>query len=120
MQKHNYKCRNLRNVSFDENSNISVIMAYAFEDCQNIIKIDLPNGVTSIGSSAFRGCINLISIYIPSSVTSFGSHIFTGDYNLKTVFTDSENIEVLNKNEILDKLSLNKNAEIKDINENEK
>lgn len=115
-----YKCRNLRNVSFDENSNISVIMAYAFEDCQNIIKIDLPNGVTSIGSSAFRGCINLISIYIPSSVTSFGSHIFTGDYNLKTVFTDSENIEVLNKKEILDKLSLNKNAEIKDINENEK
>lgn len=113
-----YKCRNLRNITFSEESKLTNIMAYAFEDCQNIVRLELPKGVTNIGSSAFRGCINLISIYIPDSVTTFGSHIFTGDNKLEVVYTESENVDFLTSEEINKLLSLNKKARIESVSNN--
>ena len=48
-------------------------------------KIELGNGVTSIGSAAFNNCSSLASITIPSSVTSIGSFAFNYCYNLSSI-----------------------------------
>ena len=46
---------------------------------QNSIKrIEIGEGVTSIGNSAFRNCYSLASITIPDGVTSIGSTAFDG------------------------------------------
>lgn len=49
---------------------ITEIGATAFEDCSNLTKITIPDGVTKIGNDAFNDCSNLTSITIPDSVTS--------------------------------------------------
>ena len=55
----------------------------AFDNCESLTSIDIPQSVTSIGSYAFSGCSGLTSITIPNSVTSIGSSAFsdTGWYN---------------------------------------
>ena len=50
----------------------------AFNGCKELISIDIPNCVTSIGESAFQGCTGLTSITIPNSVTSIGESAFHG------------------------------------------
>ena len=54
-----------------ETSTNTLIRCYA-----NIIEIEIPSSVTSIGHSAFSGCKNLTSIEIPNSVTSIGAYAF--------------------------------------------
>ena len=43
-----------------------------------VINLEIPSSVTSIGESAFYGCSGLKSLTLPSSVTSIGSHAFSG------------------------------------------
>ena len=47
----------------------------AFKGC-NLISIEIPNSVTSIGEGAFKGCESLTTIVIPNSVTSIGKEAF--------------------------------------------
>ena len=49
----------------------------AFCDCSNLTDITIPGSVTSIGDFAFSWCSNLTSIEIPSSVTSIGRSAFS-------------------------------------------
>ena len=48
----------------------------AFEYCDSLTSIDIPNSVTSIGGYAFRFCDGLTSVTIPNSVTSIGNYAF--------------------------------------------
>ena len=48
----------------------------AFSDCTGLESIEIPSGVTSIGVNAFQGCRNLASIEIPNSVTNIGISAF--------------------------------------------
>ena len=48
----------------------------AFEDCESLKSIVIPNSVTSIGEWAFQGCESLTSIVIPDGVTSIGDFAF--------------------------------------------
>lgn len=48
----------------------------AFENCNNLISITIPNRVTSIGDSAFKNCQNLMSITLPNSIWSIGDCAF--------------------------------------------
>ena len=51
----------------------------------SIKKIELGNGITSIGSSAFNSCYSLTSVTIPNSITSIGSSVFIYCYSLTSV-----------------------------------
>ena len=57
----------------------------AFQDCNNLISITIPESVTSIGEYAFYGCNNLTSITISKSVTSIGEYAFFNCNNLISI-----------------------------------
>ncbi len=57
----------------------------AFEWCDKMTSITIPNSVTSIGSFAFSGCTGLTSITIPDSVTSIGGSAFSGCTGLTSI-----------------------------------
>ena len=64
---------------------LSGITDNAFDGCVSLVKITLPEQITSIGNSAFNGCNNLKNIDIPDSVTSIGDYAFRGCSSLTSV-----------------------------------
>ena len=49
----------------------------AFQDCNGLTSLTIPNSVTSIGDAAISWCSGLTSITIPNSVTSIGNYAFS-------------------------------------------
>ena len=52
------------------------IAEFAFDSCDDLKSINIPDSVKSIGQMAFYGCEGLTSIAIPDSVTSIGTGAF--------------------------------------------
>ncbi len=84
-------CANLKEVKFEEGSQLECIASYIFENCTNLIDIQLPSSVIRIGMYAFRNCANLTNFIMPDSVTTVARFIFCGCTNLKNVSL-SENL----------------------------
>ncbi len=57
----------------------------AFNGCENVSVIYIPDGVTSIGGGAFAYCYSLVDIYLPNGVTSIGGGSFTECQRLKSI-----------------------------------
>ena len=55
---------------------VSVISAFAFKGCTNLVSVTIPSGVTGINASAFEDCRSLVSVTIPGSVTEIGKKAF--------------------------------------------
>ena len=55
---------------------ITTIGERAFSNCKNLTAVSIPDGVTSIGFLAFSGCENLAEIDIPESVVSIEGAAF--------------------------------------------
>ena len=55
---------------------ITTIGVGAFEGCNQLTSIDIPENVTSILNSSFYKCSNLRSLTIPTTVTSIGEYAF--------------------------------------------
>lgn len=83
-------CRNLMEVSFEENSALKEIDDSAFAYCQNFVSIVLPEGLEIIGNEVFCGCEKLEDIRIPGTVTEIGYDIFlnSGIENDKSNYED--------------------------------
>ena len=67
----------------DKTYSVTSIGESAFNGCESLTSIIIPNSVTSIGESAFSGCEALTSATIPNSVTSIGSFAFEGCSSLQ-------------------------------------
>ena len=64
---------------------VTSIGGSAFEGCNNLTSVTIPDGVTSVGVNAFRDCSGLTSVTIPNSVTSIGGAAFAGCGKLENV-----------------------------------
>ena len=53
--------------------------------CDMLKRVEIGNGVTSIGSGAFYCCHSLSSVSIPDSVTSIGNGVFRYCYSISSV-----------------------------------
>lgn len=56
-----------------------------FRDCEDLVSINIPNNITTIGIGAFDGCVNLKHIIIPDSVTEIEDQAFSGCENLECI-----------------------------------
>ncbi len=66
-------------------TDITAVADNAFDGCNFLEKVGLPNKVTSIGRSAFSSCQSLEEFEIPAQVTSIGDYAFSGCYRLSSI-----------------------------------
>ena len=64
---------------------VTTIGERAFDDCDNLTSVNIPNSVTTIGYLAFFSCDSLTSVNIPDSVTEIGEYAFAYCYSLTSV-----------------------------------
>ncbi|MCB5981854.1 leucine-rich repeat domain-containing protein, partial [Flavobacterium psychrophilum] len=68
-----------------ENYAVTAIGESAFEHCNNLTSVTIPNSATTIGKDSFVGCSGLISVTIPNSVTDIENGAFFGCIGLTSV-----------------------------------
>ena len=69
-------CDSLTSITIPDS--VTSIGSYAFSNCSCITSVEIGDGVTSIGAYAFDGCFKLKSITITDGVTSIGERAFRG------------------------------------------
>lgn len=88
----------INKVTFEEGSNLTEIGDYAFNKCEGLTSITLPEGLNKIGYLSFAKCTSLKTIKIPSTVSE-GNRIVGKTTAVKKV-TFSAGIKVI-PNDIL-------------------
>ena len=95
------ECVSLKTLSFGENSfgenietNIKTIGNYAFNHCNDLESVTIPQSVTSIGREAFRFCNNMKSLAINGAIESMGTGAFAGCISLEKISL-GENIKTI-------------------------
>ena len=86
------------NVSFTNSWSNPVVSAHhLYLDDEEITKLVIPEGVTSIGSQAFRGCSEIAELVIPNSVTTIYLEAFSYCSGL-TSLSIPESVTTIEKN----------------------
>ena len=71
---------------------VAAIGIGAFQECEELTSIDIPNSVKTIKKWGFYGCKKLNTIIIPNTVTTIEDNVFENCIGLETiVFEDGEN-----------------------------
>ena len=68
---------------------VSSIGEGAFEDCDDLIGVIIPDSVTVIGRAAFYSCSNITSVVIPSNLTVIENAAFSGCVKLVEIINHS-------------------------------
>lgn len=71
-----YGSSNLVSIEFPDF--IKSIGSYAFANCIGLTSVSLPEGVTEMTMGTFIGCTGLVSVSFPSNLKSFGTGTFEG------------------------------------------
>ena len=71
------------------------IGAFAFKNCKGITEVNLGTALESIGRYAFDGCISLGKVTMPNSVTTIGTYTFNGCVALTKINSTTEGVAIL-------------------------
>jgi len=78
------------NITYSGNNyKVKIIGNYAFQDCQDLTSVTIPNSVTVIGEKAFHGCSGLTSVTLNSNTIL--SETYTSSSNLSSIFGSQVN-----------------------------
>ncbi len=80
---------------------ITSIGGYAFEGCNTIASVSIPDGVQSMGECAFASCTGLKTVTIGDGVQNLASSAFDGCNSLKSIFIEEGNAIYLSKDGIV-------------------
>ena len=103
-----------------ETYKVTVIDQMAFFDNQNLVSIELPEGITEIGIQAFLECSSLTSFIVPNSVkeikqsafancramtkcvfgsgvSNIGTRVFDNDYDITDIYCLAEKVPSTNR-----------------------
>ena len=69
----------------DKNYTVTKIATWAFNECNTLTEVTLPNTVDEIGYQAFFNCSNLTKVTIPEGVTKIGQAAFYGCSQLTSI-----------------------------------
>lgn len=69
----------------DKNYTVTKIATWAFNACNTLTEVTLPNTVDEIGYQAFFKCSNLTKVIIPEGVTKIGQAAFYGCSQLTSI-----------------------------------
>ena len=76
-------CNGLTSITIP--NSVTNIDDYTFSDCNNLTSVSIGNSVAGIGNYAFAGCRNLTSVTIPNNVTAIGDYAFYKCYGLTSI-----------------------------------
>ncbi len=82
-------CDNLIGITIPDS--VKTIGKQTFHDCDSLQSITIPDNVKSIGLLSFQGCDSLKNVTISKSVTSIGNYSFTGCPNLDSITVEEGN-----------------------------
>ena len=88
-----YSC-NYKIKKIEFNGNPTNIGNYAFQQCDNLIDVTIPDSVTSIGESAFCYCSALTNVIIPGGVTNIEKSVFWGCSSLTDIIIPNSVINI--------------------------
>ena len=57
----------------------------AFQECQNLLEVTIPEGVETIEGYAFYQCFNLTWVYLPNSLKTIGKNAFCNCKSLEVI-----------------------------------
>ena len=63
----------------------------AFANCEYLSYISFPNSLTSIGKSAFQNCKRITALFIPSNLTNISTYAFSKLESLKEIKVSTSN-----------------------------
>ena len=72
-------------ISYVSIPSATVIDGYAFENCENLKSIKLPNNLKTLKYESFKGCKNLESVIFPATLSCIDSDTFADCENLKSI-----------------------------------
>ena len=70
---------------------VASIGTYAFVSCEKIVHVTIPDSVTSIGDGAFAGCVAISEVSIHAGVTNIGRAAFQSCSTLTNINVDAAN-----------------------------
>ena len=76
---------------------VTSIGQYAFYQCYGLTRVVIPDSVTSIDSSAFSNCVGLTSAVVPNGITSISAGMFSSCSCLTSVVIP-DSVTSINKN----------------------
>ena len=77
--------KKLREVIFENNSNLKSIGNSTFSSCTSLQSVTLPNSITNLSSGTFTSCNLLQSITLPDTIQSLGANVFRGCQQIKSI-----------------------------------
>ncbi len=90
-------CKNLRNVTFEEGNERTVLNVSAFQFCTALQKVVLPSGLLVLDDKCFFGCVSLNEISLPDGLIRVGKSAF-GDCKALIAFTLPDSVTTLSEN----------------------
>lgn len=94
-----YNCNVLKQITFEENSQLKAIGYNAFKNCNNLQEVLIPSSVTSVGSNLFENCTNLTRLAVPFiggiSATYFGYIFGASSYTENSTYVPTSLKEVI-------------------------
>lgn len=69
---------------------VTAIAENSFENCKQLTRVDIDNGIEKIGKNAFKNCTNLNRLFLGEQIETIDSGAFTLCYNLAEICNTSD------------------------------